>query len=243
MDLKVRTNSWSGQDRRWMHSHKGSDTCRTITLDLDTFDFANVFTDKVLPSGLVLGKITATGKYGPYDDAGTNEVQRITITGSPTGGTFTLTWNGQTTAAIDFDATAAEVQAALEALSNIDAGEVACTGGQLPGTAVDVEFKGDLQGTNVNAMTATASLTGGSGPAVAITTPTPGVAGATDGRGTAQGFLFNTIDVSHIEGTDLTGDVVATLMIEGFIKESRLPTNHGLDANGKTDLASSFRFF
>src|SRR4051812_4803680 len=29
----------------------------------------------------------------------TNEVQRITITGTPTGGTFTITYAGQTTAA------------------------------------------------------------------------------------------------------------------------------------------------
>src|SRR5919109_2928308 len=34
-----------------------------------------------------------------------NERQTVTIGGSPTGGTFTLTFNGQTTAAIAFDAT------------------------------------------------------------------------------------------------------------------------------------------
>lgn len=244
MDLKVRSKAWSGRSLQWLKSAKGTDTMVTVTLDLDTFDFANTFTDKVIPAGVVLGKITATNKYGPYSDAGTNEKQRVTITGSPTGGTFTLTYDGQTTAAIAYNASAATVQTALLALSNIDAGEIACTGGALPGTAVTIEFLGDLQGTNVSTITADGSaLTGGTTPAVTISTPQNSSPGATDGRGTAVGFLFETVDVSHIEGTDLTGEVVVPMLIEGFISESYLPTNHGLDANGKTELASFFRFF
>jgi hypothetical protein len=47
----------------------------------------------------------------------TLEVQRVAISGS--SGTFTLTFNGQTTAPLSFNATAAQVQAALSALSNI----------------------------------------------------------------------------------------------------------------------------
>lgn len=103
-----------------------------------------------------------------------NEVERITITGTPTGGTFTLTYSGQTTAAIAYNATASAVQSALEALSNIGVGDVSCTGGPFPGAAVDVEFTGALAGTNVTQMTATSSLTGGSTPAVAVTTVTSG---------------------------------------------------------------------
>lgn len=48
-----------------------------------------------------------------------------------TGGTFTLTIDGETTAAIDFDADAASVQAALEALSTVGSGGVTVTGGLL----------------------------------------------------------------------------------------------------------------
>ena len=40
-------------------------------------------------------------------------------------GTFTLSFDGQTTSAIAWDASASTVQSALESLSNIDAGEVA----------------------------------------------------------------------------------------------------------------------
>lgn len=51
---------------------------------------------------------------------GQNEVQRITFTGQPTGGTFTLSYAGETTAAIPYNASCAEIEAALELLSNID---------------------------------------------------------------------------------------------------------------------------
>jgi hypothetical protein len=107
---------------------------------------------------------------------GTNEVQRITITGTPTGGSFTITWSGQTTAAIAYNAVAATVQTALENLSNIAVGDVAVSGGPFPGSTMDVTFTGNLGNTNVAAMTTTDSFTGGSSPASAITTPTPGVA-------------------------------------------------------------------
>lgn len=244
MDLKVRTKSWSGRSYEWLKSEMGTLHMQTVTLDLDTFDFANVFTTKVIPAGVVLGKITVSGKHGPYDDAGTNEAQTVTVTGTPTGGTFTLTYSGQTTAAIAYNANAAAVQAALIALSNIDTGEVVVTGGPGPGTPWVVTFGGDLQGTNVAQMTADdALLTGGSSPEVAVTTSTPGVSGATDGRGTAVGFLFEDVDVSHIDGTDLTGEVVVPMLVTGFIREAKLPTNHGLDSAAKTDLGSWFKFF
>ncbi|MEV5977488.1 hypothetical protein [Streptomyces sp. NPDC052114] len=104
-----------------------------------------------------------------------NEVQSVAITGGPTGGTYTLTYSGQTTAAIPYNATAAQVRTALQALSNIGSGNVACAGGPHPGSAITVTFQGALAGTDVAQMTAnSASLTGGTTPAVAVTTTTPG---------------------------------------------------------------------
>lgn len=106
--------------------------------------------------------------------AATSEVQTVTITGTPTGGTFTLTYNGQTTAGIAFDAAAAAVQSALEALSNLAPGDVTVGGGPGPGTPYTVTFSTALG--NVTQMTASgAGLTGGVTPAVAVTTTTPGV--------------------------------------------------------------------
>ena len=41
---------------------------------------------------------------------GTNDTQTVTITGTPTGGTFTLSWGGQTTGNIAYNATSGAVQ-------------------------------------------------------------------------------------------------------------------------------------
>src|SRR4051794_41771891 len=65
---------------------------------------------------------------------GANEHQTITVTGTPTGGTFTLTYGGATTANIAYNAAAAAGPAALEAPPNTGAGDVAAARGPPPGT-------------------------------------------------------------------------------------------------------------
>lgn len=104
----------------------------------------------------------------------TNEVQTVTITGTPTGGTFTLTYDGQTTAGIAFNANAAAVQTALEAISTIGIGNVLVAGGPGPGTAWTATFQGLFAGIDASTMTASSTgLTGGTTPTVAVTTTTP----------------------------------------------------------------------
>jgi hypothetical protein len=100
--------------------------------------------------------------------AGRNEVQLVTK-GTHTGGTFTLTFEAQTTGTIDWDASAAEVQTALEALSNIAPGDVIVTGDeQGPWT---VTFTGALAASNRTQMTIDGTLlTGGAGEAVTTVT-------------------------------------------------------------------------
>jgi hypothetical protein len=56
-----------------------------------------------------------TGVSGRYYRSG-NAVQVVTVTGTPTGGTFTLTVEGNTTAPIAYNASAATIQTALQAL-------------------------------------------------------------------------------------------------------------------------------
>ena len=112
------------------------------------------------------------GEDVPTD--GVNEVQRITITGTPTGGSFTLTYEGQTTGSIAYNASAANVQAALEAIPALT-GNVTCSGGALPGSYVVVTFNNALGGLNVSMLVANASLTGGTSPAIAVTETTAGV--------------------------------------------------------------------
>lgn len=112
-----------------------------------------------------------------YEGLGTNanDKQTITITGTPTGGTFTLTFNGLTTAPIKFNATAAETAAALGALTNIGPSNIETSGGAFPGAAVVVTFKGLLGNEPQNVITANgAGLTGGASPAVGVVHTTPG---------------------------------------------------------------------
>ena len=76
------------------------------------------------------GGINAGG-YGPFNSQKTDEQQTVRVTGA-TAGTFTLTYEGQTTAPIAFNATGAQIDAALEALSNIEENEIQTSGGTRP---------------------------------------------------------------------------------------------------------------
>lgn len=106
---------------------------------------------------------------------GTSEVQSLSLSGA-TGGNLFLTFDGLVTSNIAFDATAATVQSALEALTNIGAGNVACTGGPLNTAAISIAFQNDLANTDVSQMTATSvDLTGS--PTLTVSTTTPGVNG------------------------------------------------------------------
>jgi flagellar hook-associated protein 2 len=60
-----------------------------------------------------------------------SEVQYLSFANKATSGTFTLTYDGQTTDPINHNATTAEVQAALEALSNVDADDIIVGGDRL----------------------------------------------------------------------------------------------------------------
>lgn len=190
-------------DRPWLASLVGVQDTNTITLDLSKFTAGVHYvaatnpllqSRNVMKSGIPLGKVTASGLYAPYSGP-TSEVQTVTVTGSPTGGTYTLTFSGQTTAGIPYNATAAQVKSALEALSNVNVGDVNVTGGPHPGTPVVVTFVGQYLGDDQTQMTASAAgLTGGTSPAVTVTTTTGGgTASASDGTEALAGFLVSEI--------------------------------------------------
>lgn len=101
------------------------------------------------------GTVTGTCTFNDYALFlyGThNEVQTITRTGAWSGGTFKITFDGQQTGALAFNASAATVKAALEALPNIGAGNVDVTGTWV------IEFKGALASTDVAQVTCDISL-------------------------------------------------------------------------------------
>lgn len=126
----------------------------------------------ILPSPYYGLTAAETAPEQPACDAvGTNEEQSVTVTGSPTGGTFTLALLGYVTTSLAYNAATSVVQAALEALGSIGTGNVTVTG--TPGD-YDVEFVGELAGVNLPTMVATASLTGGTTPGVTVTTTQQG---------------------------------------------------------------------
>lgn len=111
---------------------------------------------------------------------GVNAVQQIWIDQTATAGTFTLTLDGHTTSALPYNATAAQIQSALQALSNIGAGNVIVTpmtesvsGDVMPGQFT-VTFQGALGNQPVNELTSAGSLTSPA-PAVTVTPIRTGV--------------------------------------------------------------------
>ena len=120
MDPSIKSTTYGADKKDWLGSAHGPDTNRSITLDATLMLAA--FPTGDVPSGVVLAKVTATGRYGPYDNA------------------------------------------------------------------------------------------------------------AVDGRTTAQGHLFDGVTV------EAGRNVGAALFRHGQVVEAKLPTGHGLDANGKTDL-------
>ncbi len=106
---------------------------------------------------------------------GTDEVQTATITGSPAGGTFRLTYAGAQTATIAYNANAATITTALEALSTIGTGNVLVTG---TGPFV-ITFKKSLGAKSLGLITTSHTFTGGTSPDIAVVETTDG---APDGK-------------------------------------------------------------
>jgi hypothetical protein len=127
-DISVHSSSYQVDDRQWLVGTHGVDLTPGITLDITKFTANTHYPNGYVASGTLLGKVTASGLYGPYDNA------------------------------------------------------------------------------------------------------------ASDGREVAAGLLF-----SFVRAKDLTGATLAkvggALFVHGGVKESKLPTNSGVDTAGKADLS------
>jgi hypothetical protein len=236
MILTPTTEAFTQEDQRWLGSAHGTDSARSVTLDTSAFTSGTHYPNGFFPSGLPLAKITASGLYGPYASR-TSEIQTVTITGTPTGGTFTLSFAGETTAAIAYNATAAAVKTALDALGDVNSSDLTVTGTQLPGGTVSVTFGGQYSGDNVPAMTAASgSLTGGSSPTVVVATGTGGASGASDGTEVFAGFLFCSVKAPTVN----TVDVPAAMLDHGRVLTAYLPLP--VDSAGQRDARGRIQF-
>jgi hypothetical protein len=126
----------------------------------------------VLRGAVITGGKVIEGVYRGYSSAGapangTSEVQTLTIGGTPTGGTFTLAFDGFTTAPITWSATnatlIANIDTALEALPNIGTNGVTTAAGTVTagiGT-ITITFAANLAALAVPTITVVANnLTG-----------------------------------------------------------------------------------
>jgi RHS repeat-associated protein len=135
------------------------------------------------------GSVPSSGAaaHVTHYDYAADAVQDVRLTGSPAGGTFTLTFNSQTTGGIAYNASAATVQSAVEALTSVGSGNVVVT--DAPGGGWEVRFAGTMAAQYQVQVTADGSgLTGGTSTGVAVSTISQGgntgdVAAVTDPRG------------------------------------------------------------
>lgn len=113
--------------------------------------------------------------------AGTDEVQTLTIGGTPTGGTFTLRFEGNNTSAITWSSNnttlLANIQAALDAHPSLGTNGCVATAGSLTagiGTIL-LTFGAARAKQAVETMTVFANNMTGTTPTAAIAETTPGV--------------------------------------------------------------------
>lgn len=135
-------------------------------------------------SAIVGGKIIE-GAIEPHAVAGapvngTDEVQRMTIGGTPTGGTFRLTFDGFATGNITWSNVNAtllsNIETALEALPNIDGVTVAAVSLTAGIGTLDITFSGaNVAKRAQNTITVSNNSLTGTSPTVAVAEQTPGV--------------------------------------------------------------------
>lgn len=156
--------------------------------------FENPFTFQCLEENAVVLGLMRPGNT-VVSTGFTAEVQTVTISGSPTGGTFTLA-----NAAIGSVTPVYNVTTTVLAttLTNAVGGTVTVTG--TAGTSYVITFPSSLG--NTAQMTATAAFTGGTAPAISVATTTPGVTGTNSypvGPSTSQNLRQFAVDA--IDGT------------------------------------------
>jgi hypothetical protein len=155
-------------------------------------------------AGFARQGLTSAGAPG----AGTDEVQSVAVSGTPTGGTFRLSFDGQRTDPLAHDGTTAAMQTALRALPAIGATGVTVTG--TPPNYV-LTFGGSLAKLDVpQVQAADVALTGGTTPGVTTATTTPGVTAT--GRGAPKGSTLTRADTGVLlinTGTDLAPTFVS----------------------------------
>lgn len=164
-------------------------------------------------TGVFLESALSEGVSTVYPD---RRVQTVTLSGSPTGGTFTIKIDGAETTPLAYNAAASAIQTAVEALPNVDPGDITVSGsgpwtftfvGTLPGGTGPHWVTGDTGG-----------LTGGTNPTITASTAT-NIAGAylrTYKGGVGRGRSLTVRFYNGLYWREMKQCYVNTMNIQGF---------------------------
>jgi hypothetical protein len=125
------------------------------------------------------------------------DVQTLTVIGGPTG-TFKLVYGGSSGRPIGPTDTAAQVQAAIEAIGSIGVGQVLCAGGPLGTNPVTITLRGYLIGTTTNNFTLDLALLTGTSPTVTRTTTGSAMTGLWLQRHTGSGTQIGSLNLRNL---------------------------------------------
>ncbi len=115
----------------------GGDSSSNLTLPTMAFseegenttaDLANFATSDFTQTQTAQNSLIKVDGY-PSDSTATSELQTMSRASSPTEGTYTLTYEGQTTSVLAYNADTDTIKAALEALSTVNTGDITVGGG------------------------------------------------------------------------------------------------------------------
>lgn len=170
-----------------------------------------------------IGSTSAIGSlayFAPGDTAGpvavtpTSEVQTITISGTPTGGTFPVVWQGIALTPPAYNVATAALQTAMNTAwaSLLHGGTIAVSGSA--GSSYVVTFPAVLGNVpTISVAGASSTLTGGSSPNAAVVETTPG-AGATPATAVIPASF---IDAGWCSTAGLAGNVNSTVnKVKGY---------------------------
>lgn len=143
-------------------------------------------------------------KIDGYPSSTTAEIQTMTPNSTASGGTYTLTYKGQTTTAIDYNAQISTIQSEIDALSNVTPGDITVAGNRLSqagGTTFTfLAAAGDVEMISIDDSSITYSGTAGT----AIVETTKGNEGWINRNGNSisdalTGITFNLHDVTEAD--------------------------------------------
>ncbi len=200
----------------------------TQTWTINLLTALPTITDQVIIDGYSQGELPIPYRY----PSAFTETQIVTVTGTPTGGSFTLSAQSPlpvlTTDDLPYNATAADV--GLQLVQILGMNNVTVSGGPANVAPLTITFQGDYQGQTVPALVPTSKLTGGVDPTVGVTTSS--LLGATIPISSSTNTIAGTdgnnvhipviVDGSQIPGgapgfvINATDSILRGLIIDGF---------------------------